>query len=65
MGVSGSVRQGNVFEVQPVGDYSSDKVCEVYMVPLADYNQMEGGIYDWQIKKCLLTVWAVNLMRKQ
>ena len=42
MGVSGSVRQGNVFEVQPVGDYSSDKVCEVYMVPLADYNQMEG-----------------------
>ncbi len=37
-----AIEQGDEFLLQEFGDYSTDGVVEVIMIPLEDYNRMEG-----------------------
>lgn len=38
-----AIKQENGFVLQEFGNYQVDDVVELYMIPIEDYNQMEGG----------------------
>lgn len=41
-GDAAAVKKGDGFELEESGDYSAGDVCNLYMIPLEDYNQIEG-----------------------
>ncbi|MGN1376859.1 MAG: FtsX-like permease family protein [Dorea sp.] len=41
MGALVAIQNGNTFELTAEGDYSDSAVCDMKMIPLDDYNQME------------------------